>query len=178
MKSFPVDEHQRIAQVVFAGLSGVLTEVRLPVSCLSGSLRVEIQGVTGLPRVPNGTVLAAEEVPAATLPPFRGDPTFRSIRFNTPVVLTAGTRFAIVLASDGNCEVFRGPERSSSYAAGGASFEKTRGPLRWQTLSQGEDLPFETVGFHRVVVAAGGLGGGAGRATRLVLPLSDVPHPT
>src|SRR5262249_13510060 len=49
---------QKLAQVVTAGVSGFLTGIRLPVSCGTGQLIVEIQGVDQ--DIPNGIVLTSE----------------------------------------------------------------------------------------------------------------------
>src|ERR1051326_6178972 len=48
------DSQQKVAQVVTAGISGFLTEVRFPITCQSADLIVEIQGVTD--QKPNGII--------------------------------------------------------------------------------------------------------------------------
>src|SRR2546426_9182096 len=53
---------EKLGQVVTAGSTGFLTEVRFPVACDSGSdLIVEIQGVTA--GVPSGAVLTSQTIP-------------------------------------------------------------------------------------------------------------------
>jgi hypothetical protein len=121
----------KVAQVVTGGVAGALVQVRLPVNCPSyasglTSVVVEIQGVTS--GKPNGTILASQTVPAATL---LGSGTFaaveKDIMFSSPASFAAGDRFAIVLSAVGqwSCSI------KSAYAgvdyAGGQGFIKSRG---------------------------------------------------
>jgi len=131
---------QKLAQVVTAGVTGTLTEVRLPVSCSSGDLRVEIQGVTG--GEPNGTILAVEIVPRASLA--GAPPNFRSLPFSDPVSLAAGSLFAIVLSSTGTCGVFQGPD-GDPYSGGNGFYDSRPNPPGWVLLTERFDLPFQTV---------------------------------
>jgi hypothetical protein len=135
---------QKLAQVVTAGASGPLTEVRFPLSCDSGDLIVEIQGTTA--GKPNGVVLTSETIPASSLP-FIGV-VFRSLAFSTPVSFTSGDVFAIVLRSTGACGVFRGPV-GDSYLGGNAFFDALPNPPGWVCICDfaGDrfDLPFQTL---------------------------------
>jgi len=135
--------NQKLAQVVTAGLSGTLTEVRLPVACSTGSsLIVEIQGVSA--GIPNGVVLASQVHTGLPTPV----PTFQSLTFSSPTSFTAGTQFAIVLRSTGVCQTFRGPV-GNPYVGGDAFFQSLPNPPNvWISISVGTgefDLPFQTV---------------------------------
>ena len=141
---------QKLAQVVTAGISGVLTEVRFPVACASGNLVIEVQGVRG--GIPNGVVLTSQTIPGSSLPSFFPDPgvvSFRSLVFSTPVYFSAGSQFAIVLSSPGSCGVFRGPI-GDSYPGGNAFFDSRPNPVGiWvcicDFLGARFDLPFQTL---------------------------------
>lgn len=131
---------QKLAQVVTPGLTGTLAEVRLVAAC-ENDLTVEVQGVTG--GFPNGTVLGAQTV---QLPgPFPS--TFRSILFSTPVPVTAGIPYALVLTTSGSCGISPGPV-GNPYAGGSAYFDSRPNPPGWLPLSIGDarsDLPFQTL---------------------------------
>jgi hypothetical protein len=137
---------QKLAQVVTAGISGFLTEVRLPVSCDSASnLIVEIQGVTA--GTPNGSVLTSQTIPGSSLPPTT--PGFQGLALSTPAFFSSGSQFAIVLRSAGACGVYRGPV-GNSYAGGNLYFDAVENlPLGWVCVCvfAGDrfDLPFQTL---------------------------------
>lgn len=139
---------QKLAQIVTAGASGFLTEVRFPVACDPGSnLVVEIQGVAG--GAPNGVVLTSQTIPGAGLPPFfPSPPSFRGLVFSAPVSVSAGDRFAIVLKSGGSCGVFQGP-LGDSYPGGNLYFDALPNPPGWVCVCSfpGDrfDLPFQTL---------------------------------
>lgn len=139
---------QRLAQVVTQGVTGFLTEVRFPVACSSGDLVVEIQGAEA--DRPNGIVLTSQTVPGATLPTFfPSPPSFRSLALSTPVLLSSGDRFAIVLSSAGACGVFRGPT-GDSYPGGNLFFDaRPNAAGIWVCVCEfaGDrfDLPFQTL---------------------------------
>lgn len=138
---------QKLAQVVTAGASGYLTEVRFPVACDSRStLVVEIQGVAR--GAPNGAILTSQTIPGASLPSFYpSPPSFRSLVLSAPVFFTAGDQFAIVLKSAGNCGVFRGPV-GDSYPGGNLYFDALPNRPGWLCVCRfaGDrfDLPFQT----------------------------------
>jgi hypothetical protein len=142
------DSSQKLAQVITAGMSGHLTEVRLPVACDSGStLIVEIQEVTD--SAPNGVVLTSQAVTGDSLPPFfPSPPSFRSLVLSTPAFLNAGKQFAIVLTSAGSCGVFQGPV-GDTYQGGNLYFDALPNPPGWVCVCSfaGDrfDLPFQTV---------------------------------
>lgn len=146
---------QKLAQVVTAGISGFLTEVRFPIVCDSADLIVEIQGVTD--EKPNGIVLNSETFAGINLPSFFPNPgvvSFRSFAFARPTLFSAGDQFAIVLKSTGTtasetCGIFQGPV-GDSYA-GGKVFFDARPNVEgvWVCLCDFPggrfDLPFQTV---------------------------------
>jgi uncharacterized repeat protein (TIGR01451 family) len=135
---------QLLAQVVTPGISGSLTQVRLPVACDSGSdLIVEIQEVAA--SVPNGVVLTSQTISGTNLPSFfPAPPSFRSLVFSAPVLLPAGSPFAIVLRSAGACGVFRGPI-GDPYPGGDGFFDaRPNAPGVWVPLGTRSDLPFQT----------------------------------
>ncbi|HEX5748496.1 MAG TPA: hypothetical protein VFZ09_19815 [Archangium sp.] len=136
------ESEQKLAQVVTAGSDGYLGEVALPVSCASGELRVEIRGVQG--ELPDGTLLASRTVPSTGLP---SSDEFTRIAFPEPVALSAGTRFAIVLSSSGDCGLRQGPV-GNPYPGGDGFFDsRPNAPGEWVPLSIGDgrsDLPFQT----------------------------------
>ncbi len=132
---------QKLAQVVTPGLTGLLTEVRFSAACVT-DLKVEVQGVTG--GVPNGTVLGSQTVPFAG--PF--PTTFRSIPFSTPVSVTAGVPYALVLTTPVSCGIWPGPT-GNPYPGGDAYFDSRPNPPGvWVPLSvpnRSSDLPFQTL---------------------------------
>src|SRR5690348_13958071 len=79
-------DHTSQAQIVTAGLTGRLTEVRLPIYCNGpANLVVQIEGV-GLDG-PDGNVLASETFDGATLPFYSTWPAsvpLRSFSFSNP----------------------------------------------------------------------------------------------
>ncbi len=141
---------QKLAQIVTAGVSGVLTEVGLPVACASGDLVIEIQGAAG--GIPNGVVLTSQTVPGASLPsffPIPGAASLRSLVFSAPVEISAGSQFAVVLSSPGECGVFQGPI-GDSYPGGNAFFDARPNPAGvWVCMCDFTgarfDLPFQTL---------------------------------
>ena len=141
---------QKLAQVVTAGVSGNLVEVRLPVSCAGSGpgLRLEMQAVTG--GVPNGVVLASQVIPAALLPPFSiaAPPAFRSLTIGATPSIAAGTQFAIVLSTTGSCAIAVGPV-GDSYLGGNLYFDARPNPPGWVCVCSfpGDrfDLPFQTL---------------------------------
>lgn len=139
---------EKLAQVVTAGLSGLLTEVRLPVTCDPASdLILEIQGVTA--GTPNGIVLTSQTIPGSILPPFfPSPPSFRGLSFSAPVSFSAGSQFAIVLRSAGSCGVFQGPV-GDSYLGGNLYFDALPNSPGWvcvcSFVGARFDLPFQTL---------------------------------
>jgi hypothetical protein len=133
---------QKLAQVVTAGLSGVLTQVRFPISCSSTTeLIVEIQEVAG--DRPSGVVLTSQTISGADLPP--ASPTFRSLVFLSPPYLSAGSRFAIVLIARGSCGLYQGPLGDSYPGGDGFSDSRPNPPGIWVPLFYRLDLPFQTM---------------------------------
>lgn len=131
---------QKLAQVLTAGLSGALEEVRFPVACSSGDLRIEIQGVTD--GEPSGFLLTSELIPGASLS--GPGSSFRSLVLSPPVAVTAGSRLAIVLSTDGSCGVFRGPA-GDPYSGGDGFYDSRPNQPGWLRLTERLDLPFQTI---------------------------------
>jgi hypothetical protein len=150
------NSEQKLAQVVTPGVSGLLTEVRLPVACDSAAdLRVEIQGVIN--GKPDGSVLAAELFAGTDLPSFFPTPgvvTLRSFTFTAPARVEAGQPFAIVLFATGSdpasgCGIFQGPA-GDSYSRGNLFFDsRPNASGVWVCVCEFAggrlDLPFQTV---------------------------------
>ena len=137
---------QILAQVVTAGITGSLDEVRLAVACGSGDLVVQIQGVDDNGQ-PDGNVLASEIVPGTSLPSFGSNaPSLRPIAFASPASFNSGDQFAIVVDNPtGGCSTIPGPT-GDSYVGGDGFFDSRPNPVGvWVALSPRRDLPFETV---------------------------------
>ena len=134
---------QKLAQVVTAGVPGLLLAVRMPIGRGSGSLVIEVQGVAA--GKPDGTVLTAETFGAANYPGEESD-RFRRFAFSAPVSFTAGSTFAIVLsAPGGSCGILRGPT-GNPYPGGSGFFDaRPNTPGVWVPLSTRPDLPFMTI---------------------------------
>jgi hypothetical protein len=141
---------QKVAQVVTAGISGHLTEIRLPLVCGPiSSLILQIQGVTN--EKPNGTVLGTTIVPGSSLPSFfPGEVTLRPLQLSQPIAVTQGHQFAIVLDATGEgCGMFQGPV-GDSYVGGNAYFDSRPNPVgMWVCMcefaSARWDVPFQTL---------------------------------
>jgi len=136
-----VNPGQNLAQVVTAGRTGQLLAVAFPVACNEDSvLVVEVRGVAS--GAPDETVLTSTTVSGAGLPhwPYPTPVTLRTLMLSSPVPLMAGTAFAIVLRSAGDCTVFQGPE-GNVYEGGDAYYQDPAYP-GWYPV--GRDLPFET----------------------------------
>jgi hypothetical protein len=134
---------QKLAQVVTAGMSALVVAVRMPISWTnSGSLLMEIQGVTA--SMPNGTVLTSEIYSGADFPGKESDG-FRSFVFSTPVTLTAGDMFAIVLSeAGGQGGILCGPQ-GDPYPGGDAFYDARPNKPGWVKMTTRLDLPFETI---------------------------------
>src|SRR5687767_1087800 len=84
---------QQVAQTFTAGLSGALVEVRFAIGCTDADLSIEIQGASAAG--PNGAVLGSQTIPRSSLAGFPA--TLRSFPLTTPIAVTAGAQYAIVL---------------------------------------------------------------------------------
>jgi uncharacterized repeat protein (TIGR01451 family)/CSLREA domain-containing protein len=140
------------ALVFKAGATGTLTAVGFPLGCNSSqTVTIEIQGVTG--GMPSGVDLA----PATTTPGLpawldtgttttfvHGRPTFVHAMLSSPVAVTAGTQYAIVLSSPGNfCYTALAttvPATSSSFQGENVFSRNTSSPA-W---SASTNIAFET----------------------------------
>jgi hypothetical protein len=106
INTFCIHDHQRAAQTFTAGRTGLLDQVDIVVKretndvfpSVVAPLEVEIQGVVA--GVPAGMSLATTLVAPADVPPhWVWPPTFVSVPLATPVAVTAGGEYAIVLRS-------------------------------------------------------------------------------
>lgn len=131
---------QKLAQVVTMSRAGFLTSLRVPASCSSGTLVVEIQGVTE--GVPNGTVRATTSATGEDLAGTPGE--FREIFFSKPAATSAGDVLGIVLQSLGSCGIFRGPT-GNPYPGGSGYYDARPNAPGWVILSDRNDLPFQTL---------------------------------
>jgi len=131
---------QKLAQVVTPGRTGNLTELDLSLAC-DGDLTIQVQGVSGAK--PSGTVLGT----LITTAPVPFPTSFRSFVLLSPIAVTAGVPYAIVLSSTGSCGIWPGPV-GDPYVGGNAFFDSRPNPAGvWEPLSLGngrEDLPFRT----------------------------------
>lgn len=137
------------AQIVTAGIPGVLTEVQLPVACdARANLLVEIR--TEQSGIPGSTLLASRAVPGSSLPGNQWQ--FRSIALPDPPFIPAESRFALVLASDQwACGALLGPQNVDSYPRGAALFRDAY--VEWRAF-QNQDMAFKTVVERRCRVPA------------------------
>jgi PASTA domain len=137
---------QKLAQVVTSGVAGLLTEVRVPISCDSAaSLTLQINDAdTG----PGGTNLAVSTFPGSLFPPFGGPPDFRLVSLGTPPFIPAETPFAFILSASGSCGLIPGPI-GESYTRGNAYFDARPNPPGWVCLcafaNTANDLAFQTL---------------------------------
>jgi len=141
------ESEQKLAQIVTAGVAGRLAEVWLPVGCASGTLVLEIQGVTPGGE-PDGVVLKKRTFQASHLPAVL-PPVLQQFRLGPSLRLAAGDRFAIVVSNPtGSCGLSPGPP-GDSYGGGEAFFDARPNPPGWELLIlSGEvttrDLAFQT----------------------------------
>jgi hypothetical protein len=138
---------QTLAQVVTAGLTGDLVEVRFPVFCSSGDLTLEVRNVSD--GLPGNSVLRSQVISGADLPPFAGSPPdFRALHLESPLNVSQGDKFALVLKSSGACGLHQGPE-GDLYAGGDAFYDTwDTDPEVWASFENDTgrlDLPFQTV---------------------------------
>ncbi|MCC7241252.1 MAG: hypothetical protein IT180_04960 [Acidobacteria bacterium] len=137
---------QVLFQTVTAGIRGWLREIRVPLACADGVLRIEIRDVDPATGEPGTTVRRARNFAARR---FDGPVTdeFQVLGVFPPLRMTPGDQFAFVLSNaTGSCGVWPGPV-GDPYAGGGGWFfaapNTTIAPLGLGTGR--EDLPFETV---------------------------------
>ena len=133
---------QKLAQVITAGVTGSLKEIRLELGGSTGVLIVEIQAVSD--GAPNGVVLAAVNVAPGTLPASCCSEPFESVVFPNPPSMASGSQFAVVLRSTGNHATVSSQE-ANPYARGGTFFDARPNRPEWIPLSPTGDLAFETV---------------------------------
>ncbi len=137
---------QILYQVVTAGLDGRLLEVRVPVACSSGVLRLEIRDVDAA-GLPGPNVVYARNFAARRFPGPVTD-TYQALPVRPRLRLRAGDRFTIALSSNesGSCGVWPGPVGDPYAGGNGWFFSAPNTSIEPLGLGTGrEDLPFETV---------------------------------
>ncbi|WDI30728.1 hypothetical protein PUV54_12270 [Hyphococcus flavus] len=140
---------QELAQSFTVGVTGYLTQIRIPVACSTGELIVEIQRLNA-DGEPSGAVVTGARVAAGDLPAPPG--TFRTIRLSPPLLVEAGDRYAIVLKNEtGVCSILSGPE-GDSYPGGQYFYDSRPNPPGWvggkdrpAPSSTPGDMPFQTI---------------------------------
>ncbi len=169
---------QKIAQSFTVGTDGTLTQIRVPVSCSSGELIVEIQRLNA-DGEPNGVVVASARISAEDLPAPSSE--FKTIVLSPPLVVDRGDKFAIVLRNPtGTCVILNGPS-GDSYRGGRYFYDSRPNPPGWvggkdRPAPRGTpgDIPFQTLiddGTDGSNLCFGTFG-----AKRIPLPISrDVP---
>ncbi len=166
------DSRQRLAQSVTVGLSGPLAEIRLPISCESGTLILQIVELSG--GLPTGRVLHTEHVPASDLP-LTTPPVFQAIEIRPRLPMRAGDVFAFVLGNPtGSCGLWR--SETAEYVAGQGYFNDAVNDFRWISF---KDFPEGTqdLSFETWIEVPGG--GGRGRARLCeVVGFGEVPIPS
>lgn len=133
----PSGTYRAAAQIVVAGTAGMLTAVEVDAACFggtpgpggSGDLPVEIKSPIG--DTPTGPVLATSAGPTSY------DEELELARYElaTPIPVSVGTRFAIVLNPPGNvmaCEAGLAPTGASRFLLGG-TWEGRTAAIRHRT---------------------------------------------
>lgn len=144
---------QKLGQTVMAGKTGDLVRVDLPVGCDGADLIIEITDVAST-GAPGSTVKSTTTIAGSTLPSFPlGGISFRQFTLATPVAVSSGAVYAIVLRSTSTtattgCGIFRGP-LGDNYTGGDLYFDALPNAPGW-IRNCGEfpndrcDLPFKT----------------------------------
>ena len=136
---------QRLAQAFEVYRTGYLSHLTLPMSCQpKAEVHVTIEKTSG--GVPNGSILAYEEVPGYV---FSSVPTpavgFRIVEFGAPARLGPGQYAFTLTAKGGDCGVYAGPV-GDSYPGGRGYFEALPNPPGWIELFDAagtRDLAFQ-----------------------------------
>ena len=143
------NSEQKLAQVITAGISGPLAEVRMPILLSAGNLRISVNNT--IADAPGNTILASVLVAAADLPgSFPTGVVFSSIVFDTPAFFSPGDQFSIVLeceGSPGSCQgaYVQGPV-GNPYPGGNGWFDsRPNQPGVWVPIGGNRfDFPFQT----------------------------------
>jgi len=143
---------QKLAQVVTAGVAGLLTEVRLPVRCgdpvsiVSLEIR-DVSTATGRAE-PGRTVLGSSTAGGSIFLLPLGTVEFRPIALGTPPFVPAESQFAFVVSATGSCGM-RTATAGDPYPRGNGYFDaRPNPPGVWVPLGLGSgklDLAFQTV---------------------------------
>ncbi len=137
-----------LAQTFTSGITGNLDQVDVGVwkseTSTSSALSLQIQAVSG--GLPTATTLASESIPPSTLVTNPTLATFTSVPLSSPVPVTAGSQYAIVLLAT-NLPCFDGYwwlyVEGNAYSGGGAL--ERFGDGAWFYLGNaGQDFAFKT----------------------------------
>lgn len=116
---------QKLAQVVVSGVAGLVTEIRVPLSCEpAASVTLEINDAD---TSPGGANLARSTFPGSLFPPGPVWPEFRSIPLGAPPFIPAATQFAFILSASGDCGLVPGPV-GEVYTRGNSYFDSRPNP--------------------------------------------------
>jgi hypothetical protein len=131
------DGPQIPAQVVRAGIAGLLTHVDLPVGCESPSTNLVVQ-ILDSGESPGTSVLASQTVSGLS-----DELVWTSIAIPAQPFVPAETPFAIALSSPGSCAIFSGPLQADVYTRGSGWYQGPPYPPGiW--APGGVDLGFKT----------------------------------
>jgi hypothetical protein len=128
-----------LGQVVTPGLSGQLTNVEVNLVKLSvtpGGVTVSIRNVSA--GLPTGSDLAAVFIPDSSIGTLAS---WISVNFSTPVTITAGAPFAIVISDASNANNYFWRLQSPGTYAGGEGSATTPS---WTLFSPSDDFNFRT----------------------------------
>lgn len=125
------------AQVVRSGITGVLTQVDVPVACEESSTPLVVQ-ILDSGESPGTNVLSTQTISGVS-----DELEWRSVALATPPFMPKETSFAIALSSPGFCVIFGGPLQGDPYPRGNGWYQGPPNPPGIWALA-GMDLGFRT----------------------------------
>ncbi len=125
------------AQVVKSGITGVLTQVALPLACEESSTPLVVQ-ILDSGESPGTNVLSTQTISGVS-----DELEWRSVALATPPFMPKETSFAIALSSPGFCVIFGGPFQGDPYPRGNGWYQGPPNPPGIWALA-GLDLGFRT----------------------------------
>jgi hypothetical protein len=137
---------QILYQTVTAEETGHLMEVRVPLACAGGDLRVQILDVDPATGQPGTTILRERVFSGARFPGPVTDE-FQALPVRPPLPVAAGDRFTISLFNlSSTCGAWPGPVGDAYPGGSGWFFSLPNTQIAPLGLGSGrEDLPFETI---------------------------------
>ena len=138
-----IDSGETPAQTFTAGLSGGIDQVDLHLQshgAPTAPVTIEIRNASG--GDPGATVLAAQSVPASSIPT---TPSWVTVNFATPAPVTAGSQYAVLAYSLGLSvgQLYEWGYDVDSYAGGRFTYANSPPSGPWSTGST-NDLAFKT----------------------------------